>query len=161
LRQRALLALLVAALATRAMEAQARTTLTVSGWPLAAASTSAAEFEAGSVALGSTAFSVDLVATNPPLGTRATIVEVQCVPACPRSGTLPLAGLQWRRDDQATWTTLTTAYAIIESRTATFNGANDPWSRTMHWRYALTWAGNPPMPVSEFRLRFRLTVTPP
>lgn len=161
MKQRVFFALLVAALAMRTVEAQARTTLTVSGWPLAAASTSAAEFEAGSVALGSTAFTVDLVATNPPLTSRSTMVEVQCVPACPRSGTLPLAGLQWRRDDQATWTTLTTAYAIIETRTATFNGTNDPWSRTMLWRYALTWAGNPPTAVSEFRLRFRLTVAPP
>lgn len=161
MKSRAFLALLVAALATRTVEAQARTTLTVSGWPLAASSTSAAEFEAGSVALGSTVFTVDLVATNPPLTSRSTTVEVQCVPACPRSGTLPVTGLQWRRDDQATWTALTTAYAIIETRTATFNGANDPWSRTMHWRYALTWAGNPPMTVSEFRLRFRLTVAPP
>lgn len=161
MKPRAFLALLVAALATRTVEAQARTTLTVSGWPLAATSTSAAEFEAGSVALGSTAVTVDLVATNPPLTSRSTTVEVQCVPACPRSGTLPLLGLQWRRDDQATWTPLTTAYAIIETRTATFNGANDPWSRTIHWRYTLTWAGNPPMAVSEFRLRFRLTVAPP
>jgi hypothetical protein len=161
LKQRAFLALLVATLATRAIGAQARTTLTVSGWPLTAASTSAAEFEAGAVALGSTAFTVDLVATNPPLTSRTTTVEVQCVPACPRSGTLPVTGLQWRRDDQATWTALTTAYAIIETRVATFNGANDPWSRTMYWRYALTWAGNPPTAQSEFRIRFRLTVAPP
>jgi hypothetical protein len=161
LKPRAVLALLAAALATHSVEAQARTILTVSGWPLAVSSTSASEFEAGAVALGSTAFAIDLVATNPPLVNRSTTVEVQCVPACPRSGTLPLVGLQWRRDDQATWTPLTTAYAIIESRVATFDGANDVWSRTMYWRYALTWAGNPPMAVSEFRIRFRLTVAPP
>jgi hypothetical protein len=161
LRSRALLALLVAALATRAVEAQARTQLTVAGWPLSATSTSAAEFEAGAVALGSTAFTVDLTDTNKPLGNRSTTVEVQCVPACPRSGTLPVAGLQWRRDDQATWTALTTTYTIIETRVATWNGVNDPWSRTMFWRYALTWAGNPPTAESEFRISYRLTVAAP
>lgn len=159
--QRALLALLVAALATRAVEAQARTQLTVSGWPLTSTTTSAADFEAGAVALGSSTITVDLTDTNKPLTDRSTTVDVQCVPACPRSGTLPLTGLQWRRDDQATWTALTTAYVIIESRTSTWGGVNDPWSRTMYWRYVLTWAGNPPTPQSEFRLRFRLTVAAP
>jgi hypothetical protein len=159
--RRALPALVIAALSTVPAAAQARTSLTVAGWPLTTTTTTAADFEAGAVALGSTSFTVDLLATNPPMTSRVTLVEVQCVPACPRSGTLPLTGLQWRRDDQATWTPLTTAYVAIESRTATFNGANDPWSRTMHWRYALTWAGNPPTAASEFRLRYRLTVTPP
>jgi hypothetical protein len=154
-------ALLLAALATTAADAQARSNLTVAGWPLATTSTAASDFEAGGVALGATTFTVDLVATTPPLTTRGTSVEVQCVPACPRSGTLPLAGVQWRRSDQATWTTLTTAYVLIESRTATFNGANDPWSRTMYWRYALTWAGNPPTAASQFRVSFRLVVAAP
>jgi hypothetical protein len=154
-------ALLLAALATTTATAQARTTLSVAGWPLTATSTSAADFENGFVPLGSTTFTVDLIAANRPLETRLTTVEVQCVPACPRSGTLPLLGLQWRRDDQATWTALTTAYALVESRVATFTGANDPWSRTMHWRYALTWAGVPPTAASEFRVSFRLVVAAP
>ena len=73
----------------------------------------------------------------------------------------PLAGVQWRRDDQVTWTTLTTGYVTIEQRTATFNGVNDPWSRTILWRYQLNWTTNPPTAVTAYYVRFRLTVAAP
>ena len=138
-----------------------QTVLTLSGWPLTVTSTTGGDFEVGAVSLGSTTFSVDATTNVPAKSPRSTTVQVQCVPACPRSGTLPLAGLQWRRSDQAAWTTLTTAYADIETRTVTFNGLNDPWSQTVLWRYALSWTANPPTAASQFRLRFRLVVAAP
>ncbi len=158
----ALVALLTLAARPASVEAQWQTVLTLTGWPLNVTTTSANDFEAGFVLLGSTTIAVDL--TSALFGffaTRSTTVQVQCVAACPRSGSLALTGLQWRRDDQATWTTLTTAYVDIEERTATFNGANDPWSRTLLWRYVLSWTANPPAPASQFRVRFRLVVAAP
>lgn len=158
---RALLVGLFVVAATRDAGAQRRTSLVISGWPLTATSTSANDFEAGFVLLGATSFTVDAVSNSPAFTLRSTTVSVQCVPACPRSGTLSLAGVQWRRNDQATWNTLTTAYAPIETRTLSFGGANDPWSQTVQWRYALNWATNGPTAASEFRIRFRLTVAAP
>ena len=159
---RALLAgLLVVATTARDAGAQRRTSLTISGWPLTATSTSATDFEAGFVLLGTTSFTVDAVSNMPAFTLRSTTVSVQCVPVCPRAGTLPLAGVQWRRNDQATWTTLTTAYVPIETRTLSFGGVNDPWSQTVQWRYALDWATNGPTAATQFRLRFRLTVAAP
>lgn len=141
--------------------AQRQTSLAIAGWPLTAASTSATDFEAGFVLLGATSFTIDALSNTPAFTLRSTTVSVQCVPACPRSGTLPLAGVQWRRSDQATWTTLTTAYVPIETRTLSFGGVNDPWSQTVQWRYALDWATNPPTAASQFRIRFQLTVAAP
>ena len=149
------------AAAARDAGAQRRTSLAISGWPLTTTSTSANDFEAGFVLLGATSFTVDAVSNTPAFTLRSTTVSVQCVPACPRGGTLPLAGVQWRRNDQATWNTLTTAYVAIETRTLSFGGVNDPWSQTVQWRYALNWATNGPTAASQFRIRFRLTVAAP
>lgn len=157
-----LLLLGCALLLPRAASAQWNTVLTLSGWPLTVTSTSGADFAAGAVSLGATGFTVDAT-TNlfNFFSTRSTTVEVQCVAPCPRSGTTTATGLQWRRDDQATWTNLTTAFVEVEQRTLTFNGANDPWGRTMLWRYQLNWTGNPPAPATQFRIRFRLVVAAP
>jgi len=138
-----------------------RTVLSLSGWPRTVTSTSATDFEAGFVLLGATTFTVDATTNTPVLTSRSTTVAVQCVPACPRTGTLPLAGVQWRRNDLATWNTLTTAYVPIETRTLVFGGVNDPWTQTLQWRYALNWATNGPTAASQFRIRFRLTVAAP
>jgi hypothetical protein len=72
-----------------------------------------------------------------------------------------VGGLQWRRADLATWNTLTTAFVTVEARTATFNGANDPWNNAMFWRYVLTYTGTPPTAASEFRIQYQLQVTAP
>lgn len=158
---RALLAGLFVVSVARDAGAQRMTSLTISGWPLSVTATSANDFEVGFINLGSTTFTVDALSNQPVFTLRSTTVEVQCVPACPRTGTVPLAGVQWRRNDQANWTTLTTGYVPIETRTLAFNGVNDPWSQTLHWRYALDWATNPPAAASQFRIRFRLTVAAP
>lgn len=152
---------LLSLVAAPGLQAQWNTSLTIAGWPLTATTTDGAAFEAGGVLLGTTTFTVDATSNFIFFPNRATTVEVRCVPACPRSGTLPLSGVQWRRNDQAAWTTLTTTFVTVESRTLTFNGANDPWSQSMHWRYALSWTANPPTAASQFRIEYRLTVAAP
>jgi hypothetical protein len=139
-----------------------QTTLTVAGWPLTVTSTSGSDFEAGFISLGSTTFTVNATSNFFNLRTnRTTTVQVQCLAACPRSGTLALAGLQWRRADQATWTTLTAAFVTVEQRSLVYNGTNDPWGNTIFWRYLLSWTANPPTAATQFRIQFRMNVTAP
>lgn len=146
----------------RAALAQWNTVLTLGGWPLTVTNTTGNDFEAGFVSLGSTTINVNGTSNLLSLFTnRETTVQVQCVAACPRSGTLTASGIQWRRDDQATWTDLTTGYVDVEQRVLTYNGTNDPWQRTMHWRYVLSWTAHPPTAASQFRVRFRLVVAAP
>lgn len=140
-----------------------RTTLTLAGFPLAVASTSASDFDAGAVTLGSTSFTVDLTTNSGGGGfsPRVTEVAVACTAPCPNTGTLGVSGLQWRRNDLGTWNALTTTNVVVETRTATFNGTNDPWSNTLHWRYVLSWTANPPTGATNWQVAMRLTVTAP
>lgn len=154
----AALAALLVGLAAPAGAQNRRTVLTIAGLPLAVASTSPNDFDAGSVSIGSNSFEVDLT-TNAggAFPTRVTTVNVRCAVGCPAA----VANLQWRRNDLGTWNTLTTAYALIESRTATIDGVNDPWSNSLFWRYELSWLGDPPAATETFNLEFQLVVTAP
>ncbi len=153
----------VAAALPRAAGAQFYfTQLTLNGFPLTNTGPSILDFDAGSVALGSTTFTVNLTLNLfGSFSPRVTTVRVRCNVACPASGTLPLAGLQWRRSDLATWNTLTTTFVTIETRTATFNGTNDPWSNTLFWRYLLSYAGTPPTAATQFNVQYELQVSAP
>jgi len=142
-----------------------RTVLTVTGLPSAVTTTTGDNFVNGFVPFGSVAFTVDLTTNNGGGGfsPRRTTVSVGCGTPCPTSGTLPLGALQWRRGDNTlgAWTALTTAYAQVEQRVATFNGVNDPWGNTIDLRYVLSWTGTPPSAATSFRLQFQLTVAAP
>jgi hypothetical protein len=157
------LALWLGASSTLAAQGNRRTQLDVTGFPLTVTSTSANDFDAGSVALGSIGFQVDLTTNSGGGGfsPRGTSVAIRCAPACPASGSLASGGLQWRRADLAAWNTLTTTFQEIEYRVAAFNGANDPWSNSVFFRYLLTWTGNPPTAATQFRIQLQLTVTAP
>ncbi|MEX2181958.1 MAG: hypothetical protein WD771_07945 [Gemmatimonadaceae bacterium] len=134
------------------------TVLTLSGFPLTVSTTTPADFDAGSVPLGTTGFTVDLTSNaGPGFATRVTTVNVQCGLPCPAGVT----SLQWRRNDLSVWNTLTTSFALVESRTATFNGVNDPWSNSMLWRYLVGWTTNPPAPTEQYLITFQLVVTAP
>ena len=158
-----LLALASGAIASLEAQGSRRTNLTVTGLPLSVATTTTADFDALSVAIGSFSFTVDLTTNSGGAGfsPRSTTVQVRCGTPCPASGTLAVGSLQWRRSDLGTWNPLTTAYVTVENRTATFGGANDPWSNTVFWRYALSWTGNPPTAATAFYLQFQLTVAAP
>lgn len=140
-----------------------RTNLTTTGFPIGATTTTPVDFDAGFVSIGSTGFTIDL-RTNAGGGgfsPRVTTVRVRCGSPCPASGTLPVSGLEWRRADLGVWNPLTTAFVEVETRTATFNGTNDPWSNSVFWRYALTWTGTPPTAQTQYFLEFELQVTAP
>ncbi len=137
-----------------------RTNVTVSGFPLTVASTTAAAFTAGAVTFGTTSFTVDLRTNSGGGGfsPRVTTVQVRCGAGCPAS----VAQVQWRRADLGTWNSLSTVFTTIEARTATFNNpASDPWSRSMEWRYVLLWATTPPSAQRQFSIDFQLVVTAP
>jgi len=160
---RALGALCAALAVIPATDAVAQNTrIDLSGFPLQVTSTTGADFEAGSVALGSTGFTVDARTSNGPFTTRTTTVSVYCGAAnCPQAGTLQETSLQWRRADLAVWNTLTTAPVTVETRNITFNGVNDPWGNTLVWRYLLNWTTNPATAMTRWRIRFQLTTTAP
>lgn len=155
-------AVLVASLAGTASTLQGQTNrltvLTLSGFPLNVSTTTTADFDAGAVSLGTTGINVDLT-TNAGGGfaTRVTTVNVQCGLPCPAGVT----SLQWRRNDLGVWNTLTTAYVLVEARTATYNGVNDPWSNSILWRYVVGWTTNPPAATEQYLIRFELVVSAP
>lgn len=153
--------LLVAASVGSAHEASAqgrRTTLTLSGFPLTASTTTTDEFDNGFSALGSTSFTVDLTTNNnASFLNRRTTVSIACAAPCPAGS----SNLQWRRADQATWNTLTTTFVTVEERVATFGGANDPWGNTLAWRYLLSWTGSPPTAAQQFRIQMQLITSAP
>lgn len=139
-----------------------RTRLTIAGFPLTVASTTIAQFDAGAIPLGATTFTVDLRTNSGGGGfsPRVTTVNVACNVPCPVSGTAVVSGLQWQRGGTSTWTPLSTTFALVESRTGAFNGVNDPWSNTITWRYAPTFAATNPG-TTQFRIDFQLVVTAP
>jgi len=140
-----------------------RTEMTIAGFPLTSTSATPTEYDAGSVTLGSTTISVNLT-TNSGAGgfsPRVTTVSVRCNTPCPATGTLAAAGLQWRRSDLGTWNAISTVFNLVETRTATFNGTNDPWSNTIFWRYVLTWTGVPPTAATSYYIQFQLQVSAP
>lgn len=150
---------LLAGVSPLSAQGNRRTVLTVTGFPLTVATTSADDFTTGSISFGSTSFSVDLTTNSGGGGfsPRVTTVNVLCAAGCP--GTV--AQVQWRRADLGVWNSLTTAPVFIEARTATFSGTNDPWSRSVEWRYLLVWATTPPAAEVSFPISFELVVTAP
>jgi hypothetical protein len=158
------LALAVGALVLTTASADAqggrRTFLYVTGLALTVTSTSAADFESGAVQIGTMTFTVDLTANNPNFSPRLTTVAMRCA-VCPASGTISAAGLQWRRGDLGTWNPVTATFTFVEQRLAFWQGANDPWSNTISFRYALDWATSAPAAATEFQLEFQLTVAAP
>jgi hypothetical protein len=147
------------------LEAQGRrlTELTLTGFPLTTTTTTVADFDAGFVSIGTTNFTVDLTRNTGGGGfsPRLTTVRVLCALPCPASGTLPPGALQWRRADLGAWNAIGTTGALVESRTAAFDGVNDPWGNAVEWRYALTWTGTPPTTATQFNIAFELVVTAP
>lgn len=162
---RSLLPLMLPMLPSALMaQGQRRTQLNVLTAPVTVATTTALDFDAGSVALGSMGFQVDLTQNSGGGGfsPRVTTVNIRCAVPCPTSGSLAVSNLQWRRNDLGTWNTLSTTYAFVESRTATWQGTNDPWSNSVFFRYLLSWTGSPPTAaVTQFTIDVQLVVTAP
>lgn len=135
----------------------ARTTLTTSGLPLLLTGTTGADVEAGYILLGASSFTVesDGRARDFP---RTTVVQIQCGLPCPATGTAAANALQWRRDDQVTWTSLASGFTTVESNGVAAAGT---WGRTIFWRYLLDWSTTPPSTNTQFLIDFQLVVSSP
>lgn len=138
-----------------------RTFLYITGFPFTVTGTTPADFDAGSVTLGTITFQVDATANTPAFSPRATTVSVRCFAPCPSTGTLAATGLQWRRGDLGTWNPLTTAFSLVELRNLVPDGVNDPWSNTIQFRRTLAWATTPPTPATQYRIELQLVVAAP
>lgn len=144
---------------TLSAQGNRRTNVTISGFPLTVTGTSTTDFDAGFILFGQTSFTVDL-RTNSGAGgfsPRSTTVSVRCGTPCPASG----GQVEWRRVDLGTWNALTSAFADIETRIATYNGTDDPWARNVEWRYVLDWATTPPGGPIQIPVDFQLVVAAP
>ncbi len=143
--------------ASAALAQPARTTLTTSGLPLLVTGTTGADLEAGFVLLGSSSFTVEASGKAKDFPRTAT-VQVSCGAPCPAAGTAAVNSLQWRRDDQVTWTSLSTSFTTVETSSFATSGTT---ARTLFWRYVLDWTSAPPTANTQFLIDFQLVVTSP
>lgn len=136
-----LIGLLVVVTAGRAAAQRTRLTLN-SGAPIAFATATEADYDAGSIAASAPlSFTVDLRSGN--AAWRTTIVSIRASSAS-MGGSKPIADLQWRRADLASWNSLTTTDATVESRPIRRNSTNDPWTNSLLFRTLLSWNNDPP-----------------
>lgn len=117
------------------------TTLTLSGNVITFPAPTATDFVNGYVYSSGVLFTVD--ATSNSGQANVTTIAIKSTSANLGNGKI-LADLQWRRSDLATWNTITLANVNVETRSQTFNGANDPWSNTIFFRMKLTWTADAP-----------------
>jgi hypothetical protein len=117
------------------------TTLALSGNVITFPAPTATDFVNGYVYSSGVLFTVD--ATSNSGQANVTTIAIKSTSANLGNGKV-LADLQWRRSDLATWNTITLANVNVETRTQTFNGANDPWSNTIFFRMKLTWTTDAP-----------------
>ena len=133
--------LLLALLCFASPVAAQSTTLLLSGNVITFPAPTATDYVNGYVYSTGVLFTVD--ATSSSGQANVTTVVIKSTSANLGNGKV-LADLQWRRSDLATWNTITLANVTVESRSQTFNGANDPWSNTIFFRMKLTWTTDAP-----------------
>jgi hypothetical protein len=136
------------------------TSLAISGFPITLTSPTGADFLSGQVQSAGVTFEVDATA-GPANQARTATVALRCQLPCPTSGSKALAALQWRRADLGTWTSLTTSDVVVEQRSMSHNGLNDPWGNTLFFRFLLDWLSDPAGTSGSFELVVTLTVTAP
>jgi hypothetical protein len=123
-----------------------------------------ADFDAGFVdATGSITATVDATkASGPQAGVlRSSIVSIRATATTMGGGGKSVSDIQWRRSDLATWNSLSTTDATIESRQIRFTPAlNDPWTTTVFFRALLSWATDAPG-TNTATVVFTLTITTP
>lgn len=136
----------------------AQVDITLTGAPNVFPAPTVADYDAGVVS-NPTGITFTINVSGGAAANRTTIVSVRSS-AASLGGGKPLSDLQWRRADLATWNTMTTTDATIESRPVRKNNLNDPWSNTVFFRMLLSWTGDLPGTYSA-GLVFTLTVTTP
>jgi hypothetical protein len=114
-----------------------RVTLTVTGGPVAFPAPTGTDFANGFIdATAPLAYTLN--ASRGALLPRTSTLSIRSTSATLGSGK-PLADLQWRRADVATWTPMTTVNAMVDTRQGRVT-----YSNTILFRMLLTWTGTPP-----------------
>ena len=136
-----LLALLATTVAGTA-HAQIMTLTLTGGSPIAFPNPTETDYDNGFVAATTAmGFTLDLFKGGG--GARHGILSIRAASAT-MGGTKPIADMQWRRSDLATWNSLTTTDVQVESRAMVKNGLNDPWSNSVFFRTLLSWTVDGP-----------------
>ena len=138
-----LLALALPALPGRAV-AQKLTLLITGGAPIAFPTVTETDYDAGSVtATTALGYSLDLLGGGGGGVNRTGSISIRATTTT-MGGTKPIADLQWRRSDLATWNSMTTTNAVVESRTMRRNTLNDPYTGSIVFRVLLSWDNDGP-----------------
>lgn len=154
---RSLLALVMVGGLAHAARAQVALTLTQT--PNAFPAPTLADYNAGAVVNPTgIVFTVDVTGGGRNRN-RTSTVSIRAS-AATLGGGKALSDLEWRRADLPTWNAMTTANAVVESRTVRRNNTNDPWTNTVFLRMRLSWATDVPGTYAT-GLVFTLTITTP
>jgi hypothetical protein len=102
----------------------------------------AADYSVG-VLESATPLPFQVVTSAEPSGSLVTSVYIRSS-AATLGGGKPVADLEWRRGDDATWRALTTTDVLVESRTLQGAPEGHSWDNTIHFRIALRWRQDPP-----------------
>jgi hypothetical protein len=123
--------------------AQTQVQLALTGGPVSFGAPTASDLTAGGLEAPAPLTYEVQTSQEPPLGTHTTTVYIRNSSST-LGGGKPVADLEWRRGDEATWHALTTTDALVESRTQGFAELGHSWSNTIHFRIALGWTSDPP-----------------
>jgi hypothetical protein len=123
-------------------DAQTAVQLAFSGGSVSFDAPTAADYTAGTLEAASP-LSFQVVTTSEPSGSFTTTVYIRSSSST-LGGGKPVADLEWRRGDDATWHALTTSDAVVESRIADLAPEGHSWDNTIYFRIALDWTSDPP-----------------
>jgi hypothetical protein len=136
------LVLFALALGAPAAGAQTAVALTFGGGSVLFPAPIAADLTSGSLE-ATDLLQFDVATSSEPVGSFTTSIYIRSS-AATLGGGKPVADLEWRRDDDPAWHSLTTTDALVEGRIATGIPAGHSWSNSIHFRIALHWTGDPP-----------------
>lgn len=133
---------LIAASCVLALSAGAqKTRLTLSGFTGAMGTAAVTDFDNGSMQ-SATAIAYTVAIITPSTGTARTATVSISATTTTLNGTKPISDLQWRRNDLATWNSMTTTPVAVDSRSA-FSGTGATFSNSIWLRVLLNWATDP------------------
>ena len=129
-----------------------KTSLTVTGGTITFPAPTAADYIAGFVN-STTGVTFTINSTNGVQ--RTTTVSIRSTSASLGNGKV-LGDLQWRRNDLATWSSITQTNAQVEQRIVVNKGLNDPWSNTVFFRMLLNWTSDAP---ATYTANYQITLS--
>lgn len=149
---------LLATLAPFAGAQTPKTSLTLSGFTGAMGTAAVTDFDNG-IMPSASAIAYTISISNPAANTaRSATVSIRASGAS-LGGTKPLADLEWRRNDLATWNAMTISDATVESQSG-LSGNGAGYSNSIWLRVKLNWA-NDPAATYATTITITLSVTSP